>query len=122
MAAAAPAAMGPYSHAIKNGNTVYVCGCLGLVPATNNFPGEDVVSQARQALRNLTAIVTAAGSSLPQVLKVTVLLRDMADYAAVNAVYQEFFPADRPAPARTCFAVLGLPRDARVEIECIAAL
>lgn len=120
-AAAAPAAIGPYTQAVAAGGTVYVSGCIALDAETGEFVEGGVAEQTRKALQNLAAIVGASGSSLGRVVKCTVLLRDMADYAAVNAVYAEFFPPDGPSPppARAAFAVAGLPRDALVEIDCV---
>lgn len=116
----APAALGPYSQAIKAGNTLYISGQLGLNPKTGEFPGPDAVSQAKQALANLQAILKAAGASPANVVKTTVLLTDINDFADVNGVYATVFVAD--PPARSCFAVAALPKGAKVEIEAIAVL
>lgn len=114
----APAAIGPYSQAIQAGNTLYVSGQIPIDPATGAFSGEDITTQTRQSLTNVKNILEAAGYSLNDVVKTTVLLADIADFAAMNAVYAEFFCDNRPA--RACFAVKDLPRAALVEIEAIA--
>lgn len=116
----APGAVGPYSQAIKAGGTVYVSGQLGLVPNTKEFAGETVADQTAQALKNLQAILEAAGTDLAHVVKTTVLLADMATFSEMNTVYATFF-ADDP-PARAAFAVKALPLGGLVEIEAIALL
>lgn len=116
----APAAVGPFSQGIRSAGTLYVSGQLPIDPATGELCAGDIADCARQSLRNLTAVVEAAGATLDDVLKVTVFLTDMADFAAVNAVYAEFFTA--PFPARSAFAVAGLPLGARVEAEAIVSL
>jgi 2-iminobutanoate/2-iminopropanoate deaminase len=113
----APQAIGPYSQAITAGNFVFCSGQIPLTPDGALIEG-DVAAQTRQVLTNLKAVLTAAGSSLDQVVKTTVFLADMGDFAAMNAVYAEFFPAN--PPARSTVQVARLPRDARVEIEAIA--
>lgn len=115
----APAAIGPYSQAVKAGNLLFISGQIPVDPATGLFAGEDVTSQTRQSLCNVRAILEAAGCTMADVVKTTVLLADMADFAAMNAVYAEFFPEN--CPARACFAVKELPKGALVEIEAIAA-
>ena len=115
----APAAIGPYSQAVKAGNMLFVSGQIPIDPATGAFAGEDIVTQTRQSLTNLKAILEAAGYSCADVVKTTVLLADMGDFAAMNGVYAEFFPEN--CPARPAFAVKELPRGARVEIEAVAA-
>ena len=115
----APAAIGPYSQAIQAGNTVYVSGQLPIDPATGAFAGEDIRSQTRQSLTNVRAILTEAGMDMSAVVKTTVLLANMGDFGAMNEVYAEFFAA--PYPARAAFQVAKLPKDALVEIECVAA-
>ena len=116
----APAAIGPYSQAIDSGQgIVFVSGQLPIDPATGAFPAGGVKEQTRQSLTNARAILEAAGLSLKQVVKTTVFLADMADFAAMNEVYAEFFAA--PFPARSAVAVKTLPKGALVEIECIAA-
>lgn len=114
----APAAIGPYSQAVKTGNILFVSGQLPIDPATGAFAGEDIASQTRQSLKNVQAILEAAGYSCADVVKATVLLADMGDFAAMNAVYAEFFPV--ACPARAAFAVKELPKGAKVEIEVIA--
>ena len=114
----APAAIGPYSQAVKAGNLLFVSGQIPIDPATGAFAGEDIVSQTRQSLKNVQAILEEAGYCLADVVKATVLLSDMGDFAAMNAVYAEFFTAN--CPARAAFAVKELPRGAKVEIEVIA--
>ena len=114
----APAAIGPYSQAIKAGNTVYVSGQLPIDPATGAFAGADIASQTRQSLTNLKNILNAAGADLCNVVKTTVYLANIADFAAMNEVYAQFFSA--PFPARAAFEVACLPKNALVEIECVA--
>ena len=115
---AAPAAIGPYSQAICAGNTVYVSGQIPIDPATGAFAGDDIVTQTRQSLTNLKSILSAAGADLCHVVKTTVYLAHMEDFAAMNGVYAAFFAA--PYPARAAFEVACLPKNALVEIECIA--
>lgn len=116
----APAAIGPYSQAIKSNGTIYVSGQLPIDPATGNFPEGGVQAQARQSLTNIKNILAAEGLTMANVCKVTVLLADIKDFAAVNEVYQEFFEA--PYPARSAFAVAALPKGADIEIEAIATV
>lgn len=115
---AAPKALGPYSHANRLGNLVFCSGQLGLDPASGALVEGGIQAQTRQALANLSAVLLAANSSLQGVLKTTVFLADMNDFAAMNAVYGESFPAQ--PPARTTIAALALPKGALVEIECVA--
>lgn len=115
----APQAIGPYSQAMKVGNLLITSGQLGIDPATGEFP-LTVVEQAKQSLSNVKAIVEAAGASMSQVVKTTVFLNDMNDFAAVNEVYAGFFT--EPFPARSAVEVARLPKDALVEIEVIVAL
>ncbi len=114
---AAPAAIGPYSQATVSGQVVYTSGQIPLLPDGSLLEG-DVEAQARQVLENLKAVLTAAGSGLERVLKTTVFLKDMDDFAAMNAVYTEYF--SEPYPARSTVQVGRLPRDVRVEIEAVA--
>ena len=114
----APAAIGPYSQAIQADNTIYVSGQLPIDPATGAFAGDDIASQTRQSLTNLKNILNAAGAEMSDVVKTTVYLANIADFAAMNAVYGEFFAA--PYPARAAFEVACLPKNALVEIECVA--
>ena len=116
----APAAIGPYSQAIDTGvGLVFVSGQLPIDPATGAFPEGDVKVQTRQSLANARAILESAGLSLKNVVKTTVFLADMADFASMNEVYSQVFTA--PFPARSAVAVKTLPKGALVEIECIAA-
>ena len=114
----APAAIGPYSQAIKAGSTIYVSGQLPIDPATGAFAGNDITAQTRQSLTNLKHILNAAGTDLCDVAKTTVYLANIGDFAAMNEVYAQFFTA--PYPARAAFEVACLPKNALVEIECIA--
>lgn len=114
----APAAIGPYSQAIEANGTVYVSGQLGIDPSTGNFTEGGAVAQARQSLTNISNILKEAGMSMKNVVKVTVLLADINDFAAVNEIYKDFF--DAPFPARSAFAVAALPKGAKIEIEAIA--
>ncbi len=113
----APAAVGPYCHAKLAGSTLYTSGQLGLIPATGVLP-EGVEAQAAQALDNLTAVLAAAGMTCGDVVKTTVFLADMGDFAAVNAVYANYFPVD--PPARSCVQAAALPKGALFEIEAVA--
>ena len=115
----APAAIGPYSQAIEANGFVYASGQLPIDPATGAFPEGGVKEQTRQSILNAQAILRSAGLELSNVVKTTVLLSDIADFAAVNEVYAEFF--GEPYPARSAFAVKALPKGALVEIEMIAA-
>lgn len=114
----APAAIGPYSQAIQAGGTLYVSGQLPIDPATGLFAGEGIREQTRQSLENIRSILTAAGYSMTDVVKTTVLLKDMGDFSQMNEVYAEYF--SQPYPARAAFQVAALPKAARVEIECVA--
>ncbi|MBQ9641676.1 MAG: RidA family protein [Bacteroidaceae bacterium] len=114
----APAAIGPYSQAINAGETVYVSGQLPIDPATGTWPQGGIQAEARQSLTNIKNILAEAGLTMKNVAKVTVLLADIQNFAAVNEVYAEFFEA--PYPARSAFAVAALPKGANIEIEAIA--
>ncbi|MFS8894476.1 RidA family protein [Synechococcus sp. O70.1] len=117
---AAPAPVGPYSQGVvASGPFLFTAGQLGLDPKTGRLVGEDVASQTRQALLNLKAVLEAGGTCLANVVKTTVFLADMKDFAAMNEVYREFF-ATEPAPARSCIQVACLPLNALVEIEAVA--
>lgn len=116
---AAPGAIGPYSQAIKLNGMVYTSGQLPVDPETGAMP-EGADKQAEQSLKNLQAVVEAAGSSMDKVIKTTVFIKHMDDFARINEVYAKFFEA--PYPARSCVEVARLPKDALVEIECIAEL
>ena len=113
----APAAVGPYCHAKLAGDTLYTSGQLGLIPATGELP-QGVEAQAAQALDNLKAVLNAAGMDFGDVVKTTVFLANMKDFAAINAIYAKYFPGE--APARSCVQVAALPKGARVEIEAVA--
>lgn len=115
----APAALGTYSQAIKVNGMLFASGQLGINPATGELP-EDFVGQATQSLKNVSAILEEAGTSFDNVVKVTVFMSDMANFAALNEVYAKFFAA--PYPARSAVAVKTLPKNALVEIEVIAVL
>ena len=115
----APAAIGPYSQAIEAGGLVFASGQLPINPSTGKFPEGGIKEQTRQSILNAQAILESAGCSLSNVVKTTVLLADIADFAAMNEVYASFF--SEPFPARSAFAVRDLPKGALVEIEMIAA-
>jgi 2-iminobutanoate/2-iminopropanoate deaminase len=116
----APGAIGPYSQAVKAGNFIFCSGQIPLDPQTGEFVSEEVAEQTRQVLKNLSAVLDAAGTSLNNVVKTTVFLVDMNDFAAMNEVYAEFFSENKPA--RATVQAARLPRDTRVEIECIAVI
>ncbi len=115
--AGAPQAIGPYSQAVRYGNLLFVSGTLGMDPKTGEFAGAGIEAQAVQALENLKAIVEAAGMGLKNVLKSTVFLRDMNDFAKFNEIYARYFPSE--PPARETVQVARLPRDAAIEISVI---
>lgn len=114
----APAAIGPYSQGIQAGNTLYISGQLPIDPATGNFAGNDVASQTRQSLTNIRNILNQAGADMSHIVKTTVMLANIEDFSAMNEVYSQFFSA--PYPARAAYQVACLPKNALVEIECIA--
>lgn len=114
----APAPIGPYSQAIFAGKELFCSGQVGLDPASGNLAGDDVASQTDRALKNLGAVLEAAGLSYADVVKTTIYLVSMDDYAAVNEVYAKYF--DESKPARSTMAVSGLPRNAQIEIDAIA--
>jgi len=116
----APAAIGPYSQAVKAGNTLYISGQIPLVPGTSDFAGTDIKTQTEQVLKNLKAILTEAGADMSNVVKTTVLLKDMADFAAMNEVYASFFTGTYPA--RATYQVVELPKSALIEIEAVAVI
>jgi 2-iminobutanoate/2-iminopropanoate deaminase len=116
----APAAIGPYSQAVRAGDLVFTAGQIPLDPATGLLVAGGIEVQTRQALTNLSAVLEAAGTSLANALKTTVFLADMAEFKAMNGVYAEFFPAT--PPARSTVQVAGLPLGARVEIEVVAVI
>lgn len=115
----APAAIGPYSQALRTGNMMFVSGQIPIDPATGVM-AEDIKAQATQSLTNLKNILAAEGLTMKNVIKTTVFLSDLADFAAVNEVYATFFEA--PYPARSCVEVAAIPKGAKVEIECIAVV
>lgn len=114
----APATLGPYSHAILAGDTLYTSGQVPLVPETGKLAGESIEEQAVQVLKNLEAVLAAADMSFANVVKTTVFLTDLADFAAMNAIYAEKFPEN--PPARSCVQVAKLPAGAKMEMELIA--
>lgn len=116
--AKAPAAIGPYSQAVAAGGAVYVSGQLPIDPVTSEFAGTDIESQTRQSLENVKEVLGAAGLTLDSVVKTTVLLKDIGDFAGMNKVYGEYFQG--VCPARAAFQVAALPKDALVEIEAVA--
>ena len=117
----APAAIGPYSQAIQaEGKTIYVSGQLPVDPATGAFAGEDIQSQTRQSLENIKAILATAGADMSSVVKTTVLLKNIVDVGAMTEIYAQYF--QQPFPARAAFQVGALPKDALVEIECVAVI
>jgi len=116
----APAAVGPYSQAVRVGDLVFTAGQVALDPATGKLVEGGIEEQTRQVLQNLAAVLEAAGSSLDRVVKTTVFLKDMGDFAAMNAVYAEFFPTD--PPARSTVEVSALALGALVEIEAIGSV
>ena len=116
----APAAIGPYSQAIKAGNLLFLSGQVPIDPATGQLVADDIAQQTRRVFENLGAILEAAGLSFDAVVRTTVYLLDMNEFAAMNEVYATFFSA--PAPARATVQVSRLPRDARVEIDAVAML
>jgi reactive intermediate/imine deaminase len=118
--AAAPAAIGVYSQAVRVGNTIWVSGQIPLDPVTQQLVAGDIEAQVRRVFDNLQAIVAAAGASLDDVVKATVFLIDLAHFALVNKIMAEYFR--EPYPARAAVGVAALPRGAQVEVECIVAL
>lgn len=117
----APAAIGPYSQAIRLGNLIFTAGQIALDPGTQQVVGGGIVEQTTRVLENLKAILESAGSSLQQVVKTTVFLRDMNDFAAMNAIYAQYMaPEGALAPARSTVEVTRLPKDVLIEIEVIA--
>ncbi|PSO52712.1 MAG: reactive intermediate/imine deaminase [Cyanobacteria bacterium QH_8_48_120] len=116
----APAPVGPYNQAIATtGGMIFVSGQIALNPSTGEIVGGDVAQQSQQMMANLEAVLKAAGAGFPDVVKTTVFLSDMSNFAAMNQVYGKYFQ-EATAPARSCIEVSRLPKDALVEIECIA--
>ena len=114
----APAAIGPYSQAIKSGNMIFTSGQIGINPQTGNIEGKTAAQQIKQAIENLKAILTEGGAELSDVVKTTVFIKDMNDFGEINSVYESYF-SENP-PARSCVEVARLPKDALVEIEAVA--
>ncbi len=114
----APQALGPYSQALKVGGFIFCSGQIPINPATNTIEAVTIEDQTRQVITNLKNVLETAGSSLAQVVKTTVFIKDMNDFAALNGVYAELFGDTKPA--RSCVEVARLPKDVKVEIECIA--
>ena len=114
----APAAIGPYSQGVRGGDYVFISGQLPIDPATGEFAGEDIVSQTKQSLTNVKAILESEGLSMANVVKTTVLLKNISEFGAMNEVYASFFAGE--CPARAAFEVAALPKNALVEIEAIA--
>ena len=115
----APAAIGPYSQAVRAGDFLYLSGCLGVDPVTGALE-KDVCAQFERAVSNMKAILAEAGADISRVVKTTVFLKDMGDFAAVNAIYAAHFTT--PYPARSCVQVAALPKDALVEMEAVCLL
>jgi 2-iminobutanoate/2-iminopropanoate deaminase len=116
----APGAIGPYSQAIKANGMLFCSGQIPTDPATGEFVSNDITEQTEQVLKNLSAVLEAGGTSLANVVKTTVFLSDMSDFAAMNEVYGRYFSENKPA--RATVQAARLPRDAKVEIECIAVV
>lgn len=116
----APGAVGPFSQGVKEGNMIFVSGQLPIDVKTGEFAGNDIASQTRQSLENVKAVLEQAGATMDNVVKTTVLIKDMNGYVDMNTVYSEYF--NEPYPARAAFEVARLPKDALVEIEVIAIL
>lgn len=114
----APAAIGPYSQAVKAGGMVYTSGQIAIVPASGNIEAKDIQGQTKQVMENLKAVLTAAGTSFENVVKTTCFLADIADFGAFNEIYGSYITGK---PARSCVAVKDLPKGALVEVEVIAA-
>lgn len=116
----APAAIGPYSQAVKCGNVIYTSGAIPIDPNSGNVVAGGAAQQAEQAIKNLAEVLKGAGAGLGNVVKTTVFIKDMNDFTAINDVYKSFFTDNYPA--RSCVEVARLPKDVLVEIECIAVL
>ena len=114
----APAALGPYSHAVLSGDTLFTSGQVPLVPETGALAGDTIEVQARQVFHNIEAVLAAADMTFENVVKTTVFLTDLADFPAMNAIYADWFPSN--PPARSCVQVAKLPAGARMEMEVIA--
>jgi 2-iminobutanoate/2-iminopropanoate deaminase len=118
----APKAIGPYSQALQVKGFIFTAGQVGLDPATGQLVEGGIEAQTRRVLDNLTAVLAAAGASLNHVVKTTVFMQDLGEFAAMNAVYAEYFTSPESLPARSTVQVAALPRGARVEIECVAVI
>ena len=116
----APAAIGPYSQAVKCGNMIYTSGAIPIDPATGDVVLGGAAEQAEQALKNLSEVIVASGAKLSDVIKTTVFIKDMNHFAAINEVYKKYFTEN--FPARSCVEVARLPKDVLVEIECVAII
>lgn len=116
----APAAIGPYSQAVKVGNFVYTSGAIPVDPKSGEVVAGGVAEQAGQAIKNLAAVLAGAGTGLEKVIKTTVFIKNMNDFAVINEVYKKFFTSD--FPARSCVEVARLPKDVLIEIECVAVI
>ena len=116
----APAALGPYSAAVKHGNVIHVSGQLPIDPTTGEFAGDDIAAQTAQSLTNIKNILEATGATMANVAETTVYLADLGDFAAMNEVYGTFFK--KPYPARACFQVAALPKGSKLEIKAVAYL
>lgn len=114
----APAAIGPYSQAIQTGNMVFTSGVIPIVPESGELVTGDAAEQAEQAFKNLTNLLEAAGTSMDNVIKTVVFIKNMDDFGAINEVYAKYFPA--PYPARSCVEVARLPKDVLIEVEAVA--
>ena len=114
----APAAIGPYSQAIEAGDKIFTSGVIPVDPETGEISGDNAADQARQAFGNLAALLDAAGSGIDRVIKTTVFIKEMDDFAKINEVYAEYFR--KPYPARSCVEVARLPKDVLIEVEAIA--
>lgn len=118
--AQAPAALGPYAQAVKVGNLLFTSGQIAIDPATNQMVAGDIVAQTKQVFANLQAVLAAAGATMQQVVKTTVFVQDLKDFATLNEVYATYFTA--PYPARSCVEVAALPKGALLEVELVAVL
>lgn len=116
----APVAIGPYSQAIQAGNTIYISGQLPIDPKTGEFSGDNIASQTKQSLENIKAILSHTGNDMSSIVKTTVLLKDIGDFAAMNEIYAAYFTG--VCPARAAYQVAALPKNALVEIEAIAVI
>lgn len=116
----APAAIGPYSQAIKTGNMIFTSGQLGINPETGEFVDDNIQEETRQSLKNLMAIIEEAGGTFEDIVKVTIFIKDMENFSKINEVYEEYFSTHKPA--RSCVEISRLPKNGNVEIEAIAII